>query len=145
MNVHGIIYKAREGVHNGHPIITYNGIQKITQTTISMDLSTKVFAYVGRAFLCLFLLCPFALSSCEKEVNIDMDMEEMYMESCGLTEVPADSIHRFQIKFGDFTLVHPEAEQHPRYMPIIDNVNKAKLTITIDVDDSWGGDIHIEY
>ncbi len=145
MNVHDIIYKKWEGVHNGHPIITYNRVQKNTQTTISMLLSTEVFAYVGRAFLCLILLCPFALSSCEKEVNIDMDMEEMYMESCGLTKVKADSIHRFQIKFGDFTHVHPEAEQHPRYMPIIENVNKAMLNVTIVIDDSWDGDIHIEF
>ncbi len=74
-----------------------------------------------------------------------MDMEKMYIESCGLTEVTADSIQRFQLKFSDFTRIYPEAEQHPRYMPITENVNKAKLNITVDIDDKWDGDINIDF
>ena len=66
-------------------------------------------------------------------------------ERWATTAVTSDSIHRFQLKLGDYVLQHPQAQKSAYYPLIQQNIQHALLRITIEVDDSWGEDRYITF
>ena len=86
-----------------------------------------------------------AVSSCEKEILHYAEMREYYQESTALAQTSLDSIRRFSHKVDGFVEVHPSAKEDPLYPEIEENIRKARITIQIQIDDTWGDDIHIGF
>ena len=103
-----------------------------------------IFPYLRALPISLFLLITTAisLSSCEKELDINYLMYDMYMESCSLNETSRDSVDRFHSKFSDFVASnHYEAIHSEYYEPTLDNIWSAVRHFHVEIG-GWGEDIH---
>ncbi len=99
-----------------------------------------------KALICLVLILPFALVSCEKETTtFGPKIGEYYTESCNLSEVTTDSVQRFTLKVIDYTEANPEAKDHPKYPLIIENIKSALKIGGITIDPDWGGAYNITF
>ena len=93
----------------------------------------------------IILLVLIAFVGCEKEIPHYAEMREYYQESTALAQTSLDSIRRFSHKVDGFVEVHPSAKEDPLYPEIEENIRKARITIQIQIDDTWGDDIHIGF
>ena len=92
-----------------------------------------------------FLLVLLAFIACEKEIPHYAEMQAYYQESVNLAQTSLDSISRFSNKVDGFVEVHPSAKEDPLYPEIKENIRKARITIQIQIDDTWGDDIHLDF
>ena len=112
----------------------------------------KAYKAVGGAFfkqalrtLPLILLMALLFVSCEKELFHYAEITEYHAESQQLDVATTDSIARFSSKVQGFVAQHPDAKDAPLYSEILNNINNAKLNITIIIHDEWDGETFIEY
>ena len=77
----------------------------------------------------LILLLALLTVSCEKELFHYAEITEYHAESQQLDVATTDSIARFD----------------PLYPEILNNINNAKLKITIIFHDEWDGETHITF
>ena len=96
------------------------------------------------SILVSFLLVTL-LGSCEKELFHYAEITEYHAESQQLDVATTDSIARFSSKVQGFVAQHPDAKDDPLYPEILNNINIAKLNITIIIHDEWDGETHIKY
>ena len=92
-----------------------------------------------------------ALSACQQESDMPYleDVEALYMESCGLKQVPSDSIKRFANKFETFVNNHRDIYKTSNYYDIVYNIESSAkmhgLIIVITINDVWDGDTTIYF
>ena len=72
-------------------------------------------------------------------------MRQYHQESLTLQQVTTDSVTRFSSKVTAFVASHPAARQDPLYPEIQANIRQATLRITINFDDEWDGEEHINF
>ena len=80
---------------------------------------------------------------CEKDVI--NRMESLYQESMGLNQVTADSVKAFSVKVNNYVAAYPEEVENPLYPLILENIETAKLKITITVHDEWEDTTYIHF
>lgn len=93
------------------------------------------------------LLIPFVMLfvtvACEKEIV--NHMESLYKESMGLNNVSTDSIKTFSVKVNNYVAQFPEEKKNPLYPLILNNIQSAKLKITIIINDEWKDSTYIYF
>ena len=72
-------------------------------------------------------------------------MEAYYEESQGLDQVPLDSIRRFSAKVDEWVNTHPDASHDAFYPEIQQKIHLAMVKFSIEIEDSWDGDIYIHF
>ena len=92
-----------------------------------------------------------ALSSCSGDSDapvLDV-MRNYYKESCGLRQVPGDSIQRFATKVVTYVNHYPEEKSSPYYPDIVANIKDAaragNITIVITINTDWDRDTTIYF
>lgn len=96
-----------------------------------------------KKLLLLPLVMLFLTVGCEKDV-IDY-MEGLYKESQGLQNATTDSVKSFAIKVNNYVAEFPEEKDHPLYPKVQKNIKNACLRLTIVIDTTWDGEIHINF
>lgn len=85
----------------------------------------------------------FMAVGCEKDVI--NRMESLYKESMGLNQVTADSVKAFSAKVNNYVEQFPEEIENPLYPLILENIETAKLKITIILHDEWEDTTYINF
>ena len=129
------------------PPIAVCSIDKHSYVFNFFTLSRMGFAHRGRVFMCLcVLLTSFFFVSCEHYDDVShIMMEAYYEESQGLDQVPLDSIRRFSAKVDEWVNTHPDASHDAFYPEIQQKIHLAMVKFTLEIDDSWDGDIYIHF
>ena len=116
------------------------------------QFNIQAYKAVGGAFfkqalrtLPLILLLALLFVSCEKELFHYAEITEYHAESQQLDVATTDSIARFSSKVQGFVAQHPDAKDDPLYPEILNNINNAKLNITIIIHDEWDGETRDAY
>jgi len=122
------------------------------EPTLMAQFNIQAYKAVGGVFskgtlrtLPLILLMALLFVSCEKELFHYAEITEYHAESQQLDVATTDSIARFSSKVQGFVAQHPDAKDDPLYPEILNNINIAKLNITIIIHDEWDGETHIKY
>ncbi len=90
----------------------------------------------------LMMLTAVMLAACDRVADGDdyPEMTEFYTESCGLMDVPVDSVRHFKMKVDGFTDVFPDSKSHRLYPKIQANIKAASFRLTIIINDEWDGE-----
>lgn len=92
-----------------------------------------------------------ALSSCsgDSEAPVLDIMGNYYKESCGLRQVPGDSIQRFATKVVTYVNHYPEEKSSPYYPDIVANIKDAaragSINIVVTINTEWDRDTTIYF
>jgi hypothetical protein len=94
----------------------------------------------------LFGIMLLVGAGCSQEsLQSTTEMELLHAESSRLASVPADSIQRFATKVETFASHNPLAQSDPLWTEIIENIQSAarsaSINIHITINTDWDGEI----
>lgn len=97
-------------------------------------------------FLPFLLFASIFMSGCYQEIN--SDLKEYYVESCGLKETDKDSVSRFEDKFYSLTR-GGDYREDAYYEPTVENIDSAReyflYQLTVTVDTTWQGEVNYTF